>query len=101
MPPSHRHYIDFTTDLQRIIHCLINKNVETARIFLIHANSIYIQQLKKNKKEGIFSPELEEIWLNLWNSNIPENHNEQLKFADKIQTLSSIIFNRALKYAVS
>ena len=94
MPPSHRYYIDFTTDLQRIIHCLINKNVDTARIFLIHANHIYLEQLKKSQKEGIFSSEVEEIWLNLWNNNIPATHEEQLKYADKIQTLSSIIFHR-------
>lgn len=95
MPPSHRYYVDFTTDLQRIIHCLIHQNIETARVFLIHANHIYIQQLKKSTKEGIFSPELEEIWLGLWNSNIPSTREEQLLFADKIQTLSSIVFHRA------
>ncbi len=99
MPKNLRCYLDFTCDLERVINCLMNGNVKSAVIFFDHAALIYKEQIIPILDTKYFPKELQKLWKNILKSKIAINKKEQKLIADKILTLSTILFKRTYYYA--
>ena len=99
MPSNLRMYIDFTADLQRVINCLINNNEKSAAIFFIHALEIYNKKILPVIDVKYFPEDLHLQWKKLSCQDMPKTKKELLRFADKVLTIYTILFNRTTYYA--
>lgn len=92
---NRRPFLDLTTDLQRVVFCVINNNRTSAFSFFSHAQKIYTEKIKDSAyKEAIFDRDLDIIWKKVCDTGLPEDKKSLYRCADKLLTVSSIIFNR-------
>jgi hypothetical protein len=91
-----KYCLHFVADLRRAVHCLVNNNLEGAKVFLDHAEKIYKENILNTQKEQLVFADTEALWKTLYKETIPEDIEYQKKHADKLLTFSSIIFSRAM-----
>lgn len=101
MPINQRYYFDLVSDLRRVAFCISCKNIDGAEAFYIHARKIYFEHISTNKLRNIVFKDLDE-WSNQFKQNsLPSDDYMRMRYADKILTISSIIFYRIYPYAFS
>lgn len=90
------HYLDFVTDLRRAVYCLINQDNKNAITFLNHANRNYRLSLRKKriKIDRALFFKFDNFWNEIYQVKIPTDKISKIKYADKLLTLSSLIYSR-------
>jgi len=99
MQKNLRFYLDFTADLNRVINCLVHNNDESANVFFVHAIKIYKEKLNPEIDRNFFPRELQNHWNRITAQKLPKNKKDRLLVADKILTISTILFNRTYHHA--
>src|SRR5258708_4990747 len=87
-------YLNFVTDLKRAALCMTRNNIKGAKIFLDHAQKIYKTELKDEIIDKKLHFDFESMWNSLYKSKLPRDAFHRQRHADKLITLSSIIFSR-------
>ena len=101
MQTSQRYYLDFTSDLYRSIHCYIQGNINSANMFIDHAQKILSTSLDEQLWDEFFPEQIRKEWIIIQKRKFGNAHFENDRSADKILTIASVIFYRTCHHALT